>query len=702
MRFSRTRYVTLCQQSLVTGAVLVVGISAAGVKTLDIVPTPGVDATASGALGSQATRAPLGVAPVPAAPGTTAPAPAASSAPVGPVGSSSAPASSGSARVDAAPVTPKVREVAVEPLPAATPAPSRGARTQHRAPTRPDADRTLVARSAPQRVTGYATVGVTWEHGVSYAGRSLLVQVRTRQDDTTWSGWTTLSHDEEDGPDAGSADLGPRSRPGTDALVVGAVDQVQMRAETTDGSAPPDLKLAVIDPGAGRTRAAQAAQPGVQPGAQPGVAPAQPTDQPTAQPAATGDTAAPASDTVALSAATRVARRTVAMPRIYTRAEWGANESLRDQSSPGYGTVEAGFIHHTVNANNYTADQVPALMRGIYAYHTQSRGWRDIGYNYLVDRFGRIWEGRWGGITKAVLGAHTLGYNEVSFAMSAIGNYDIAAPSEAVLDAYARLYAWKLALYGIRADATHLWVKDRYLNAINGHRDVGQTACPGKYLYAKIPYIRTLAQEYQDNGGGTTAPVPAPAPAPAPAPTATSPMTSPTQKPIAWAAQSGGIAFPKVTSLTGTTHPDLVLQRTSDGLIQVVPMGGQVGYAAPVTTPAHWSTMNLVSAVGDVTGDGRGDVLARLAKDGTTRVYVGDGRGHVAVPGVHVTNAFRSATAIVAAGDWNHDGRPDVLMTDGTATAGRLWLVPGRGAGLFGTPVLLSSRWNDVRSTAVA
>ena len=74
---------------------------------------------------------------------------------------------------------------------------------------------------------------------------------------------------------------------------------------------------------------------------------------------------------------------------------------------------------------------MPSLLRGIYAYHTQSRGWRDIGYNYLVDRFGRIWEGRYGGVTRAVVGAHTLGYNEYSFALSAIGNFDITSPPSA-------------------------------------------------------------------------------------------------------------------------------------------------------------------------------------------------------------------------------------------------------------------------------
>ena len=102
---------------------------------------------------------------------------------------------------------------------------------------------------------------------------------------------------------------------------------------------------------------------------------------------------------------------------------------MRDKSSLRYGTIKAGFVHHTVNANDYTAEQVPAIIRGIYAYHTQSRGWSDIGYNFLVDRFGRIWEGRYGGVDRPVVGAHTLNYNEESFAMSAIGNFETAQPS---------------------------------------------------------------------------------------------------------------------------------------------------------------------------------------------------------------------------------------------------------------------------------
>ena len=108
-------------------------------------------------------------------------------------------------------------------------------------------------------------------------------------------------------------------------------------------------------------------------------------------------------------------------------------------------------MHHTVNSNGYSRDQVPSIIRGIYAYHTQSRGWSDVGYNFLVDRFGRIWEGRYGGVARPVVGAHTLGYNDYSFAMSAIGNFDVTGAPSAMLDAYGRLFAWKLSLHGVSA-----------------------------------------------------------------------------------------------------------------------------------------------------------------------------------------------------------------------------------------------------------
>ena len=471
MRFSRARYVSLCQKSLVTVVVISVGVSAAGVATLDIVPQP-----------TESTGGQHG------APGG-APQPLLTQR-------DTAQAALAQTQVDGAPVTPRVREVRVTGISGKAPG-ATGDGSARLLET--GAPKQLVAVSDPQPVTGYATVGVTWKHGVDYADRDIAVQVRTEKHGA-WSEWIDAEYHDEHGPDGGSPEVeNADDRPGTDAVVIGDVDHVQMRAETRDGSTPPDLELALIDPGTGTTTMAA---PAIDTAKLPG--PASSSEAAAASSADSSGAPQSAGSGEAQDTAVLSAMKVATKPYIYSRAQWGANEKLRDQSPPSYGTVKAGFIHHTVNANNYTAAQVPALIRGIYAYHTQSRGWRDIGYNYLVDRFGRIWEGRYGGVDKAVVGAHTLGYNEVSFAMSAIGNFDIANPPQPVLTAYARLFAWKLSLYDIRADANHVWVKNRWLQAINGHRDAGQTACPGRYLYAKLPYLRGLAQTYQ-NGAQATA-----------------------------------------------------------------------------------------------------------------------------------------------------------------------------------------------------
>lgn len=88
-----------------------------------------------------------------------------------------------------------------------------------------------------------------------------------------------------------------------------------------------------------------------------------------------------------------------ARPTIYIRADWGADESIRAQSNPAYGEDRETFVHHTAGGNTYDRSDVPAIIRGIYAYHVSGRGWRDIGYNFLIDKFGQIWEGRFGGMT---------------------------------------------------------------------------------------------------------------------------------------------------------------------------------------------------------------------------------------------------------------------------------------------------------------
>jgi Domain of unknown function (DUF4214)/N-acetylmuramoyl-L-alanine amidase len=133
------------------------------------------------------------------------------------------------------------------------------------------------------------------------------------------------------------------------------------------------------------------------------------------------------------------------------------------------------------------------MIRGIYAYHAQTLGWGDIGYNFLIDRFGRTWEGRFGGMDKPVIGGHTYGYNAVSTGVAAIGNYDIAATPQAMTDAFKQIFAWKFSLAGIPATGPSpvLGLDGKTpLQRVSGHRDAYATACPGRYLYPKLPEIR--------------------------------------------------------------------------------------------------------------------------------------------------------------------------------------------------------------------
>ena len=233
----------------------------------------------------------------------------------------------------------------------------------------------------------------------------------------SWSGWTDLEYHDDHGPDPDSEE-GRSARLGTDPLLVGRVDQVQVRA---DAQGVPAQRHAARRH---RARASRSARSPLARRSTP--APSTATTgrtRRTTRPPSRPRSRRPARESSALAAATYTPQ-----PVIYSRAQWGANENIRDKGSLHYYEVHAGFVHHTVNANDYTPDEVPGILRSIYAYHTQSRGWSDIGYNFLVDKFGRIWEGRYGGVDRPVVGAHTLNYNDYSFAMSAIGNFETAQP----------------------------------------------------------------------------------------------------------------------------------------------------------------------------------------------------------------------------------------------------------------------------------
>jgi hypothetical protein len=196
-------------------------------------------------------------------------------------------------------------------------------------------------------------------------------------------------------------------------------------------------------------------------------------------------------------------------PPIRSRADWGADESISPDAPEYNKDVKAVFVHHTDGTNDYTCDQTPSIIRSIYAYHVQVSGWKDIGYNFLVDKCGTLWEGRKGGVGLPVLGAHTYGWNRESAAVAVIGDYTQTTATNAALASIARLAAWKLGQYGadpagttqLTAGATQTNYFGKSFtsgslytfNRISGHRDGYNTQCPGGLLYDQLPTVRAWA-----------------------------------------------------------------------------------------------------------------------------------------------------------------------------------------------------------------
>jgi hypothetical protein len=285
------------------------------------------------------------------------------------------------------------------------------------------------------------------------------LDVRTRDLEGAWSPWTTLEREmaDVDGPDPGTSEAVAASAAtdatdSTEPLWVGAADAFQVRIAGDLA----EVEVALIDTAGlaegGIARAIRHL------GARQAVAPAQ--------------------------AAT-------VRPRIISRTEWGANESLR-QGSPSYAAPRFAVLHHTAGSNGYTREQSPAVVRGIYSYHTLTKGWADIGYNILVDQYGQVFEGRAGGIDKGVVGAHAAGFNTGSFGVALIGNHEEVAASAVALDAVAQVVAWKYAVHGIDAAPSRtVTAGTRTINVLAGHRDLASTLCPGRHVHERMGALRT-------------------------------------------------------------------------------------------------------------------------------------------------------------------------------------------------------------------
>ena len=140
---------------------------------------------------------------------------------------------------------------------------------------------------------------------------------------------------------------------------------------------------------------------------------------------------------------------------------------------------------------------MPAILRGIHTFHVEGQGWDDVGYNMFADKYGRLWEGRAGGLSKAVVGAHAGGYNTGTFGISVLGTFESKAPPQKTLDAVSGAIAWKLSLSGTSADAKTTVAGER-MRTVIGHRDVGTTSCPGDAFYSALGDVRSTAVAMQE------------------------------------------------------------------------------------------------------------------------------------------------------------------------------------------------------------
>lgn len=339
------------------------------------------------------------------------------------------------------------------------------------------------ARSRPVSAPSVATsAGFTVDAGMTFTmvgvvcdapsdGVPVVLRLRTGTDGETWGPWREAPLEVGGGP---GDDSGGTARAYIDPIWTGEARFVQVSATGDAAGAERRLtgaRVVVIDP----TGSAGAAS------------------------AVTGTIRRLVARVAGVSLVPAASAATSA-PTIVTRSQWGADESLR-KDDPAYATVKMAFVHHTASGNTYSRADAPALVRGIYAYHTRSLGWDDIGYNFLIDRYGTIYEGRYGGMTRGVVGAHVLGFNTGSTGVSVMGTFTAAPPPEEALTALERLLAWKLGVHGLDPAGTAkltCGAAEKYAKGtvvafpvIAGHRHANYTECPGTAFHALLPGIRS-------------------------------------------------------------------------------------------------------------------------------------------------------------------------------------------------------------------
>ncbi|MGK8510968.1 N-acetylmuramoyl-L-alanine amidase [Nocardia asiatica] len=310
--------------------------------------------------------------------------------------------------------------------------------------------------------------------------------IRARQPDGTWGPW----YDAEPVDTHRTDRSGPGATIGTEPIYVGDTTAVQVlvtRKQAAAGTIQPIAETApTVD----------------DPARQPAPSSADPAQQSTDLTAVLIDPGRGAADGTLHDVAAALPG---GGPSVITRAQWGADESIRcDQ--PTYDDNLGGVtVHHTAGRNDYSKSESAGIVRAIYTYHAKTLGWCDIGYNALVDKYGQVFEGRFGGLDRPVQGAHAGGFNENTSGVALMGNYESEQPTEASIEAIGTFVGWRTKVAGLDPKGHTTMISEGTsftpyaqgesvrLPIVFAHRDVGNTTCPGDAAYALMDRIRDIA-----------------------------------------------------------------------------------------------------------------------------------------------------------------------------------------------------------------
>ena len=273
-----------------------------------------------------------------------------------------------------------------------------------------------------------------------------------------WSEWSSV--DALEAPQSGNAG-------GSDPFISGVATAVQVQVTGDASTLPADLTLVVAELAT--------------------------SDSATIDPRSRAQT----TDKSSTQSGTTAEGRAGIAAGIHPRSDWdsGSASPTWDEETA---TLQAAIIHHTAGTNNYAQADVPGIIASIYYYHAITLGWGDIGYNFLVDKYGGLWEGREGSLDVSadsmIVGGHVYGYNTGTVGIAALGDFTTADPGAGIINGYATIIEYRFDLAGLDArDASGFKsLSGASLPRIFGHLDAYATECPGYQVHRQIPDLIQL------------------------------------------------------------------------------------------------------------------------------------------------------------------------------------------------------------------